>query len=446
MPTSIAHIKLRHGPAADWTSENPTLLAGEAGIETDTKKMKVGDGATAWSSLTYFGQPLDAELTAIAGLTSAADTLSYFTGSGAAALASFTAAGRAIVDDVDAAAQRTTLGLGTMATQAASSVAITGGTIVGLSNTGLSILDTNASHTLTIKPGSDLSANRTLTFTTGDADRTVTITAAVSIGGTNTGDQTITLTGDMTGSGTGSFAVALTAAPVPKMPANFWDGCQRLSWTQLNLGSTSGTTLTTLGGDTHAVVGTATRLNDDSGEYVNYATGTTINTVVGVTWQLSMKLQTSPRVIFGGKTPTTITTIRIFAGFSSNDLYGADTLPAGSYIAIRYSTAASDTNYKIVHSNGSSGQTTVDSGIAVVADRKFEVVIDAREPASVKVYMRVGGSATDDLPITSAWSLVATLTTNLPVGTDAMACAMTVENLAAVDRSIRFGAYNRAQR
>lgn len=92
----------------------------------------------------------------------------FSAGAGTAEEITLTAAGRQLLDDVDAAAQRTTLGLGTLATQ--------NGTFSG--------------------------------------------THAGTSSGTNTGDQTITLTGDVTGTGTGSFAttIAESAVTTAKLP------------------------------------------------------------------------------------------------------------------------------------------------------------------------------------------------------------------------------------
>lgn len=49
----VTQIQIRRGTAASWTSANPTLAAGEFGYETDTGKAKIGNGSTAWNSLSY---------------------------------------------------------------------------------------------------------------------------------------------------------------------------------------------------------------------------------------------------------------------------------------------------------------------------------------------------------------------------------------------------------
>ena len=47
-------IQLKRDLAINWTSTNPTLYAGEIGYETNTGKLKVGDGSTVWNSLSYY--------------------------------------------------------------------------------------------------------------------------------------------------------------------------------------------------------------------------------------------------------------------------------------------------------------------------------------------------------------------------------------------------------
>jgi len=52
--TTYTRFKLRNGTAAEWTAANPTLLQGEIGVETDTRRYKIGDGSTAWAGLSYY--------------------------------------------------------------------------------------------------------------------------------------------------------------------------------------------------------------------------------------------------------------------------------------------------------------------------------------------------------------------------------------------------------
>ena len=53
--TLNTRIQIRNDLAATWTEKNPVLLKGEMGVETDTRKIKIGDGLNKWSDLGYSG-------------------------------------------------------------------------------------------------------------------------------------------------------------------------------------------------------------------------------------------------------------------------------------------------------------------------------------------------------------------------------------------------------
>ena len=54
---ATARIQLRRDTASAWTTANTVLNAGELGLETDTSKIKVGDGTNSWQNLSYIVYP-----------------------------------------------------------------------------------------------------------------------------------------------------------------------------------------------------------------------------------------------------------------------------------------------------------------------------------------------------------------------------------------------------
>lgn len=225
MTWAFTKIVVWSGVDADIASTSPTITSGSGAPSASEPDgsiyMRTGGAvgttlyirvSSAWVAIVG----TDAEIAALAGLVSAADRLPYFTGSGTAALATYTAFARTLDDDADAVTARATLGLiiGTdVQAYDADLAAIAGLTsaadkvpyFTGVGTAAVATL--NALGRSIIGAASAAAARAALALDTGDSPTFVTVTAAL------TGNVTGNASGSA-GSCTGNAVTATTASAI----------------------------------------------------------------------------------------------------------------------------------------------------------------------------------------------------------------------------------------
>ena len=158
----VTQIQIRRGTASQWTSSNPTLASGEQGFETDTGKMKIGNGATAWNSLAYLGAGTVTSITAGTGLSGGTITTSG-TVAIDSTVATLTGAQALTNKDLTGAGNTFPTSLATLTgSQTLTNKTLTTPIISSISNSGTVTLPTG-SVTLASLTGTETFTNKTLT-------------------------------------------------------------------------------------------------------------------------------------------------------------------------------------------------------------------------------------------------------------------------------------------
>lgn len=347
------------------TPEWDTLAVGTNGYVL-TADSAEGKGVK-WAASTS----TDPELSSIAGLTSAADRVPYYTGSGTAALATFTSFGRDLVDEASALSARSTLGLGTAAVENTSSFAASshnhsaadiasgtlaiarGGTGTGTAPSDGKLLIGKTDGTYTV---ANITAGSNVTVTNGDG----TITIAASGGGsshtlldgsthTDTAAGTVVRGDIIVGNSTPAWSRMAKGTAYQRLAMNSagtdptWmtqPAAICVPWTVTNPAASGSNVLMTYG------VGSST-----GGAFIPIYSGT----IVGFSWRFSTAAHSTGTITFRiRKNGTADSTLVLTSGTNTQNDYTTGTgttFAAGDALQVEYDTSGTW--------NGTTGSATV---------------------------------------------------------------------------------------
>ena len=259
-------IQLRRGVSSSWTNTNPTLAQGEFGLETNTSKIKIGDGSLSWASLPYLIKQTD-NILLDSNTISATNTNGNLTLSGNGS-GQVQIGGNRVATVADLGGSVTSLGTITTGTWNAATVAVLYG--------GTGATDATAARTnLGVRIGTDVQAYSALlgsvagaTYTGSTSTTTVgTITAgtwtgatiAVLNGGTGATDATVARTNLGVRIGTD---VQAYSALLGSVALNTYTGStSRTTVGTVTTGTWNAATVAVLYGGTGATDATAARTN-----------------------------------------------------------------------------------------------------------------------------------------------------------------------------------------
>lgn len=121
--------------------------------------------------------------------------------------------------------------------------------------------------------------------------------------------------------------------------------------------------------------GGAADTSQTEGNYVNYTTGATTGNAAGVTSAVTTtESQWKPKMEARVRTPATISSARDWVGLTNTSLTASDG-GTNSFVGLRYSTSAGDTDWQCVAGDGTS-TTAADTGVTVHANHYYDVIID----------------------------------------------------------------------